>query len=78
MAPMDIITFPPQEASEVFDDVQRPWASGIERGGGDTAGSPTEEAGVVTPRLAHHYSDGVVIPGLCAWCGQPLHKHEGR
>jgi hypothetical protein len=32
----------------------------------------------VTPRLAHHsYSDGIVCPGFCAWCGRALFEHEG-
>jgi hypothetical protein len=73
---MDTVTLPSTEASEAFDGVQPPWASGNERGRGDTAGSPSAEAGEVTPGPTHHsYSDGIVCPGFCAWCGRPFHEH---
>jgi hypothetical protein len=32
----------------------------------------------VTPGPAHHYSDGVIVPGRCAWCGLTFSEHERR
>jgi hypothetical protein len=68
---MDTVTS--TEPSEAFDGVQPPWASGLERGGGDTA-----LGGLVTPRSAHQYSEGVIVPGRCCWCGKALFEHEGE
>jgi hypothetical protein len=72
---MDTVILPSTEESAPGDGVQYlPRSAGLERGGGDTA-----SRGVVTPRLAHHYSDGVIVPGSCCWCGMALadHKEEG-
>jgi hypothetical protein len=70
---MDIITFPPQEASEVSDDVQRPWTSGNEQGRADTADG---EAGRVTPGPAHPFSGGILLPESCWQCGGGLNEHR--
>jgi len=59
------------EPSEAVGGVQPPWASGHEWGGGD---APVR--GTATPRLAHHYSDGVLLPGRCCWCGMALFEHQ--
>jgi hypothetical protein len=74
MAPMDTVILPSTEESAPGDGVQYlPRSAGHEWGGGDTA-----PRGKVTPRLAHHsYSDGIVCPGFCAWCGRALFEHEG-
>lgn len=47
--------------------------SGLEWGRGDAA--TAVPARLVTPGPTHHYSDGVIVPGLCCWCGSTLSEH---
>jgi hypothetical protein len=61
------------EPLDGFHDLLQGSATG--RGAGDTAGAmgTTRE---VTPPLDHQYSDGVIMPGFCAWCGAFLGEHR--
>jgi hypothetical protein len=73
---MDTVTSTEQHYSEPPTVSKPSSGSDHERGGADAAGSPSAEAGVVTPRLAHHsYSDGIVLPGFCWRCGKALFEH---
>jgi hypothetical protein len=68
---MDTVILPSTEASAPGDGVQDlPRSAGYERGVADTA-----FRGVVTPPLAHHYSEGIIVPGRCCWCGMALYEH---
>jgi hypothetical protein len=57
------------EPLDGFHDLLQGSATG--RGAGDT---PVGD-GAVTPPLDHQYSDGVIMPGFCAWCGAFLGEH---
>jgi hypothetical protein len=62
-----------EQVSEPLGGVQPLGGSGLEQGRADTPFAVPAIA--VTPGPAHHYSEGVIVPGRCAWCGMALYEH---